>query len=290
MLPKSIIEDLTLSFFDSSGDLPDILILIAQFETLCIDSSKQSQKSPTMSSSPQIVYDPTSLFAEHIQYLTSFNPEFHLDNSYLDVHHPERVEGLFSRRFAQLPIVGENSPLNMDPLNWRYMYRPNRPFHFITNRNLQRTIPKLPPRPWLERNRQQSEYLIQQEQLFAAAPAEEKIEPIDENPAPGPLKVWLQAASAAFVTIARAVMMITIVCLAGLKKVAENAIRAYQKVGAFPWEVLWTALAASQLMRVLPGMEGSGEVVEEVIKGDAPLYVMMIQNPNPWSKFNSVTF
>jgi hypothetical protein len=285
MLPKQI-KDFPLSFFDDSGDLQDILILETLFQQLSINGSKQSHKlTLAIMSSPQTIYDPISLFAEHAPYLTSFNPDFHLDDSYLDVHHPERVEGLFSRRFAQLPIVGEESPLHMDPLNWRYMYRPNRPFHYITNRHLRRTIPKLPPRPWLERKRQQpSQYLIEQEQLFAAAPAEDRNEPIDDGPTPGPLKVWVEATWATFLTMAWMVLAVMILCLAGLRWAVERGVRVYQKVGGFPWEALWFALAASQLMRFLPGMEGKEEMVKEVIKGDAPLYVITICNQNPLSE------
>lgn len=288
MLPK-LINHAPLSFFDDPGDLQDILILISKFEALDIDSFNHTHKSVTMSS-PQSIYDPMSLFAEHIRFLTSFNPDFHLDNSYLDVHHPERVEGLFNRRFAQLPIVGENSPLNMDPLNWRYMYRPNRPFHYITNRNLRRTIAKLPPRPWLERKRQQpSNYLIQQREFFAAVPPplpEEEDEPAEDRRTPGPLKVWVQSAWTAFLTIAWMVMVVVILCWAGLRWMVERGLGMYQKVGGFPWEAIWFALAASQLLKFLPGMEGEAEVVNEALKGDPPLYVVMIRNPNQWSKFN----
>ena len=39
-------------------------------------------------------------------------------------------------------------------------------------------------------------------------------------------------------------------------------------------------------MAWLPGMEGRERVVEEVVKraGDAPLYVVMVRNPNQFGK------
>lgn len=74
--------------------------------------------------------------------------------------------------------------------------------------------------------------------------------------------------------------------MAALKRVVGGAMRTYEKVDGFPWEAVWFALAASQLLKFLPGMEGKGvEAVEETWKADAPLYVVMIRNPNQWSKF-----
>jgi hypothetical protein len=121
LLPNDIIESPSFFFFQTSScDFQDISFLLkqfqklsisAQFETCPINAINQGPEDKSVKmSSPQPIYDPTSLFSQHVQFLTSFNPDFHLDDSSPQVHHPKRVEGLFSRHFAQLRIVGENSP------------------------------------------------------------------------------------------------------------------------------------------------------------------------------------
>ena len=298
MLPNSVKEPPSFFFFQTSScDFQDISFLLKQFQKLSLSAPFETcptnainqalEDKPVKMASPQPIFDPTSLFAEHAQFLTSFNPDFHLDDSYLQVHHPERVEGLFSRRFAQLPIVGEDSPLNMDPLDWRYMYRPNRPFHYITNRNLRRTIPKRPPRPWLERKRQvPTAYYLQQMELFNATPPPiPEVEATDKGRTSGPLKVWVQFAWAVLVSVAWLLRALLTSVVGGLMMLGRVGIQAYRKVDNFPpLETLWIALAARLLMRLLPGIEGEGEGVEEVMKAGEPLYVLMIRNPHQFRK------
>jgi hypothetical protein len=292
MLPRNINQSRVL-FFEGSCDFQDTVFLTTLFRNLSLnqpDAQIHTHKS-TIMPLPQAVYDPASLFAEHAQNLTNFNPDSHLDDSYLDVHHPERVESLFHRRQAQLAIISENSPLNMDPLNWRYMYRPNRPFYYINNCNLRCTILKLPPRPWLQRQQQKppTDYYLEQMSFFnAIPPAEEDAEPIDVPPSPGPLKVLAQLAWGALLTVAWMLLIVMMIVVGVVRRVVGGAIRAYEKVGGFPWEVLWFTLAASQLLRFLPrmeGLDGTGVKVAEVWKADPPLYVVMIQNQNQWSEY-----
>lgn len=298
-MSPTTINDLQFLFFEDSRAIRDILFLTTLFRKLDLNQASFDNHPSTHPSthktvrmpSPQAIYDSTSVFAERVQFLTSFNPDFHLDDSYLDVHHPEHVPSLFHRRRAQLAIIGENTPLKMDPLDWNYLYRPNRPFHFITNRKLRGSIPKIPPRPWLERQRkdaQQTDYLREQMAFFAAAPIpipEEDISAIDESPCAGPLKVWCLLVWAMLVTIGGLLLVALSIVPLAMKRVGAGASRRYRMAGGFPWEALCIALATSQLVRFLPGMEGKVEVVQEVWKADPPLYVLMIQNPNQWSKF-----
>ena len=302
MEPIPIKESTLLPFDVSPSILQDISNLELQFQKLWISSPAsfetylavvneviQAHKSARMSRT-QTVYESTSLFSQHVQYLTSFNPDFHLDDSYLQVNHPERVEGIFSRRFAQLPIVGENSPLNMDPLNWRYMYRPNRPFHFITNESLRRSIPKLPPRPWLERERKKkvptAYYLEQMEMMNALPPPMPEEEFVESAPTPGPLKVLVEYLCMLFLTFVWAMLMLVTLLVVAVETVVRKVVRFYQEKGGLPIETVYVALATCVLVKFLPGMEGEVKTLREVVKADAPIYVLMIRNPNQWSKFN----
>ena len=180
----------------------------------------------------------------------------------------------------------------MDPLDWTYMYRPNRPFHFITNRKLRGSIPKLPPRPWLERRPKPvgpSAYLREQMAFMTAIPPPIPEYHVSDDDAPpaGPLKVWCLFVWAILVKIGWLLFIALSMGAQVLKKIGVAALRTYQKVGGFPWEALWIALAASQLIRFLPGMEGQVGLVKEVCQRDPPLYVLMIRNPNQWCKYFS---
>ena len=288
----------------------DILTLIARFENISLSSSTEFENKPItvkasttplhclksfrMSSSPMIVRDSMGLFAEHVQFLTSFNPNFHLDDSYLQVNHPERVEGLFSRRYAQLPIVGENSPLNMDPINWKFMYRPNRPFHFITNKHLRQSIPKLPPRPWLDRpskKKTPTAYYLQQMELHNAPPpppapeVDEIADPADDVVPAGPLKVLVKSVVGLLASCVWMIVMLLAFFVVGAELAVGKVVGEYQKRGGLKWEILLFAVVAGGLVRVLPGMEGEGKALVTEVKGDAPLYVIMMRNPNQFRKF-----
>jgi hypothetical protein len=287
-------------FFEDSCDLLDILFLTTQLRNITLNQA--SIQLPTNNSNimspPQMIFvENHSMFAEAVQFLTSFNPEFHLDDSYLDVHHPKYVPGLFHRRKGQLPIISENSPLKMDPLNWEYMYRPNRPFNFISNKHLRRTIPKIPPRPWVEREKQKqkaassSSYLEEQAAFFNAIPPslpvdEAPIADEDLHPA-GPLKVWVLFVWAIMVTLGWVFVFLPLmIALGALKWVAGKLIERCENVGGIPWETIGFALVAWKLVGWLPGMEGKVEVVEEAWKAESPLYVMVLRNPNQIRKFN----
>jgi hypothetical protein len=176
----------------------------------------------------------------------------------------------------------------MDPLDWRYMYRPNRPFHYITNSQVRRTISKLPPRPWLERKNVPTDYYVEQMAFFNASPPPipEEPEPVDDTCAPRPLKAWVKFAWALVVTLAWILFLVTMSAVKGLKWVGWKMARVYKEAGGVPWEAVWFALAASQLLRLLPAMDGEEAVVEGVWKVEAPLYVVMIRNPNQLSKFS----
>ena len=279
-------------FLEGSDDLLDVLFLSTQLRNIVLQQVSidfSANKSNIMSSPQMIFVEHYSLFAEAAQYMTSFNPDFHLDDSYLDVHHPEHVQGLFHRQRGQLPIISENSPLRMDPLNWEYMYRPNRPFNFISNRHLRSTIPKTPPRPWIEREKRKkaasSSYLEEQAAFFKASPPSILVDeaPIadDDLSGAGPLKVWVLFAWAIMVTLGWIFVFLPLmIALSALKWVAGKWIEKYKKVGGIPWETIGFALVASMLVEWLPGMEGKLHVVAEVWKGDAPVYVIMMRNPN----------
>ena len=116
-------------------------------------------------------------------------------------------------------------------------------------------------------------------------PISEETERVDDGRVPGPLKVWVKSAWAIMVTLAWIIFLVVMILVKGLKWVGGKMARVYKEAGDVPWEAVWFALAASQLLRFLPGMEGR-EALVKVWKVEAPLYVIMIRNPNQLSKSN----
>lgn len=188
----------------------------------------------------------------------------------------------YLRRFIP-PTLPEDDQLPMEPLNWEFGVRVNRPFEGF--RSHQPSLPTRPPSRPVQRicsGGVRAEDTLAQPDFWGMptpivdpynqqAPHEEKVS--------GPLKLWFESILPFLVALWHLWTTLAFALWEALK--AANPFVVLDVKGLVRRITLERAISlllAMQLVRIFPGMEGNVEagVKTEVMREVAPLYVLMI--------------
>lgn len=185
-----------------------------------------------------------------------------------------------------LPTIPERSILPMQPLNWQFGVRPDRPFEVFPHQHLRQqtpiSIPRWPVLP-ARRPKYPTAFYLEQLQFWEDGPLPEAEEPVIEVQTPGLLNIWLASGVEALLlilAIVSAVLQVLFKAAAVLLFVGKKAWKSVLRERA--WEFAAAVLVASQIVRILPRMQG---ILDSSGGGrwnpePAPLYVIMVPNPN----------
>ena len=199
-------------------------------------------------------------------------------------HHP--ISGaLFVPNFFHqfiLPTIPERSVLPMQPLNWEFGARPDRPFDVIPRGHQRRphnrrfSIPRMPAAP----PQYPTAYYLEQLQFYQDGPLPEELE--EEPSQDDDLRRWFVEFFYFLLVLVGALVQVLFAVAFAVLAMGKRVWTGFFKERT--WEFVVSALVATQIVRILPRLGG---VLNSIGGGRAdppPLYVLMIQNPNQWSK------
>lgn len=177
-----------------------------------------------------------------------------------------------------LPTIPEKAQLPMDPVNWEFGIRPNRPFEVLPNEQRQRAAKKWPTRPG-SRREGPTAYYLEQLHFWEDGPLPAEDEEVGELHPSGPLKRWFEFTLDACLFILAVVRLLVFL----VSEVAAVLLATGRKIwkdvfGNLTWELVVAIFLATQIVRFLPGMAGSLDVDGGGRWNEAPppLYVLMI--------------
>ena len=192
-----------------------------------------------------------------------------------------------SFRQSILPSLPEGDILLMEPLDWEFGVRVDRPFEFRLRRTRHARLPRIPPRPSPSNQQRQfrgGAVRIEEYPNFAemAPPASDPYATPPATIKPGVLKIWFGYLLLLLHPLWD-IVMASCLALAGLVRVAMPYIVSGGKAVAerAEWRAVVSLLLAAQIVRLLPGLERveSVESVVETVERSgvlAPLYIIMI--------------
>jgi hypothetical protein len=208
--------------------------------------------------------------------------------SVLGIHHPITGALYAPGYFHQfiLATIPERSILPMQPLDWHYGTRADRPFNVVPGLHGRSPPPKWPTRP-CDRPQYPTAYYLDQLRFWDDGPLLPE-EAITAEPAPE--KTWFDFALMILLWILALAAGMARVVLAAIGVVASAGGKVCARmVRERTWEFALSALVATQIVRMLPeigGWQSRGGGGAGAISSDAPLYVMRIPNPNQWSRLS----
>lgn len=188
-----------------------------------------------------------------------------------------------------LAIIPERAVLPMQPLNWQFGVRADRPFDVLPGQNARNPIPKWPTRP-CDRPKYPTAYYLEQLQFWEDGPLPEEDESAAEMPTRAPLKVWFDSTLGFFLFIFAVVRSVVQVLFEVAALVLSLGKKAWDKiVDGRTLEFAASVLVATQIVRILPRMEGSlgSSGGAGWSTSSAPVYVIMIPNPDQWSMLST---
>ena len=184
-----------------------------------------------------------------------------------------------------LPTIPELSVLPMQPLNWRFGVRPDRPFDITAgycrhrSQNQPVSIPRLPA----SQQQYPTAYYLEQLQFYQDGPLPKEPDP-EEEPAPDLSRAWFVEAFC-FVTLnVGAVVKTLFAAILAVFATGKMMWRRFLKERT--WEFVVSALVATQIVRILPRIGGILNSIGGGRTEPPPLYVMMIPNRNQWSRLS----
>lgn len=195
-----------------------------------------------------------------------------------------------------LPTIPERSILPMQPLNWEFGVRPDRPFDvspalFRRNHGNPVSLPRWPG----AQPQYPTAYYLEQLRFWEDGPLPEErpdnAEQDDGGRTPGLLRVWFKVGLGVFILIPTVLCAVAEMLFAAALEVLSTGKRAWKVfVSERTWEFALSALVATQIVRILPGMGRilSGSEGRMWNPEPAPLYVLMIPNSNQWCKLFDV--
>jgi hypothetical protein len=190
-----------------------------------------------------------------------------------------------------LATILERAVLPMQPLNWQFGVRADRPFDVLPGQNARNPIPKWPTRP-CDHPKYPTAYYLEQLQFWEDGPLPEEDESAAEMPTRAPLKVWFDSTLEFFLFIFAVVRsVVQMLCEVAALVLSLGKKMWNRIVDGRTWEFAASVLVATQIVRILPRMEGSlgsgGGGGAGWSTSSAPLYVIMIPNPDQWSRLST---
>lgn len=188
-----------------------------------------------------------------------------------------------------LPTLPEDDQLQMEPLNWEFGVRANRPFEQFSGPPGAR-LPNLTLKSPSIRERRFRGEAVRAEDVFDQPNFWELAAPIfdpynqkteNEQAESGPVKMWLESFMIYLVALWELWIALSLALWETLKAATPFVVLGGKELAKrLKWRVILSLFLATQLVRLLPGLEGgveaSVEAQIEALRDPAPLYVIMI--------------
>lgn len=180
-----------------------------------------------------------------------------------------------------LPTLPEGNQLTMEPLNWEFGVRCNRPFESLPT-NAPKSPPRRPsrPRPRSLARSVTPDGIFEQPNFWEMpAPIFDPYNHQTEQRIAGPLKLWFESLMLFLIALGEFGIALVLALWDGSKAAAPFiALGLKVLADTRTWEPVVSMLLATQLVRLLPGMEGNVQtrMGTEVLAETGPLYVMRI--------------
>ena len=180
-----------------------------------------------------------------------------------------------------LTSIPELSSLPMEPLNWEFGVRCDRPFHRLQ----QPRIGTMPKRQY-RAGPVSTDFFLEQQKFWDALPGVDPYKREDKIfVESGPLKSWCEPTLEFLLTM----FWILKVMFLGAFEFVELLPSLWKRVfGGLTWELALSVLVAMQIVHFLPGMEGRRNAnVGDGWPSVKPIYILMIPSSNAISKYFS---
>ena len=175
----------------------------------------------------------------------------------------------------------------MQPLNWKFGVRPDRPFDIAPGYR-QRRLQNQPSsilRLTVPQPQYPTAYYLEQLQFYQDGPLPE--EPEAEEHAPEQPQGWFVEAFCLLQVIVGAIVQVLLGAVTVVFATGNMVWRSFLKERV--WEIVVSALVATQIVRILPRIGGILNSIGGGMVEPPPLYVIMIPNPNQWSRLSDDT-
>lgn len=198
-------------------------------------------------------------------------------------HFHHVIQALIVPNYFQfvLPTLQKDRQLPMEPLNWEFGIRCNRPFEGVSSYQQNQALSQAP------RYKQTfcsgavciGDAFGNQPDFWEAGPP--IFDPYNhqiEQSAAGPLKIKFGLLSIFLEEFVKSVLVFVMALWEGMRLVVPLLLRVWKRlVGRITWKQVISMIMAWQLVKFLPGMEGTVTNTRDGIFGNvAPLYVVMI--------------